>query len=487
MLGTNPSPMRAFHRRDGDHKKALGVGGSIPCFMRHRGFFRGTFSYQYSRCTRYNVIAPVATRDFPSSRWEPWESLGGWWQQHLTFYGYIIANEFSSRFAGRDAPSAPRRPQRLTRRAPSAGDECKKQVDGFPKARFKSFKTIEEAKVFCPGGQLIGGGGGGGSGPKAKTPSAAKATGKSKKKVAGAAAGGAGGSSWQRGGAAAGASRSEKGGGSGAGVKRGREEEDLGECGSRPGCAVCHTCGGCHSCGGRWATGMDLELYFDGGARGNPGVSGAGAVVYSKGEVLWRGSKFVGAIETNNTAEYEGLIMGLRAAKTLGESRARDPRRSLLEGGTLPLVAHAGAETWAALAGGSSLLVRGDSKLVLLQVDGTWKVNKAHLEILRDRARSITPLQSNKTMPTQAPDKVLLVFLRKSAGGRGGQGAAFWPWCMKRAPMGAVEQLGALNGVLHWAPGVVRDGVARLAKRCVADRVTLRCVTNCDPSLCGGL
>ena len=41
----------------------------------------------------------------------------------------------------------------------------------------------------------------------------------------------------------------------------------------------------------------------------------------SKGKVAWRGSVYTGPNETNNTAEYEGLIMGLRAAKVLGEYR----------------------------------------------------------------------------------------------------------------------------------------------------------------------
>ena len=59
-------------------------------------------------------------------------------------------------------------------------------------------------------------------------------------------------------------------------------------------------------------------LYFDGAARGNPGPAGAGAVLFSPadagGEVLWAGSVFVGISATNNTAEYSGAILGVRAA-----------------------------------------------------------------------------------------------------------------------------------------------------------------------------
>ena len=33
-------------------------------------------------------------------------------------------------------------------------DECKAQVDGFPKAKYKKFKTLEEAEVFIDGGEI---------------------------------------------------------------------------------------------------------------------------------------------------------------------------------------------------------------------------------------------------------------------------------------------------------------------------------------------
>jgi hypothetical protein len=47
--------------------------------------------------------------------------------------------------------------------------------------------------------------------------------------------------------------------------------------------------------------------------------SGHATVMSSKKrEIVWKGSKYIGERETNNTAEYEGLILGLRAAKTLG-------------------------------------------------------------------------------------------------------------------------------------------------------------------------
>jgi ribonuclease HI len=61
-----------------------------------------------------------------------------------------------------------------------------------------------------------------------------------------------------------------------------------------------------------------VRVYSDGAARGNPGPSGAGAVlVEPSGQVVDRLGKFLG-IQTNNYAEYMGLLIGLRRARELG-------------------------------------------------------------------------------------------------------------------------------------------------------------------------
>ncbi len=61
-----------------------------------------------------------------------------------------------------------------------------------------------------------------------------------------------------------------------------------------------------------------LRVYSDGAARGNPGLSGAGAVlVEPSGQVVDRLGKFLG-VQTNNYAEYMGLLIGLRRARDLG-------------------------------------------------------------------------------------------------------------------------------------------------------------------------
>ena len=102
-----------------------------------------------------------------------------------------------------------------------------------------------------------------------------------------------------------------------------------------------------------------LLIYFDGGARGNPGPAAIGAVVYdasaSPPQRLATVSERIGET-TNNVAEYRALIAGLEAA-------ARTPAR----------VAR----------------IRGDSKLVIEQVAGRWKVKQAHLAPLRAEVRAL--------------------------------------------------------------------------------------------------
>ena len=60
-----------------------------------------------------------------------------------------------------------------------------------------------------------------------------------------------------------------------------------------------------------------IIIHSDGGARGNPGPAGIGAVLNNeKGDVLAEISKFLGET-TNNQAEYQALIAGLEKAKEL--------------------------------------------------------------------------------------------------------------------------------------------------------------------------
>jgi ribonuclease HI len=56
---------------------------------------------------------------------------------------------------------------------------------------------------------------------------------------------------------------------------------------------------------------MQINIYTDGGARGNPGISGYGLVIYDENnKIIYQESKFLG-IKTNNEAEYMGMIGAL--------------------------------------------------------------------------------------------------------------------------------------------------------------------------------
>ncbi|MET8650309.1 bifunctional RNase H/acid phosphatase [Nocardia aurea] len=95
----------------------------------------------------------------------------------------------------------------------------------------------------------------------------------------------------------------------------------------------------------------------DGGSRGNPGPAGYGAVVFADdhARVLAERREFIG-VATNNVAEYRGLIAGLEAATELGARVVE---------------------------------VRMDSKLVVEQMSGRWKIKHASMIPLADRARRL--------------------------------------------------------------------------------------------------
>lgn len=60
-----------------------------------------------------------------------------------------------------------------------------------------------------------------------------------------------------------------------------------------------------------------LQIYTDGGARGNPGPGGVGVVIWSGNELVGRYKKYIG-VATNNQAEYKAVILALEEAKKLG-------------------------------------------------------------------------------------------------------------------------------------------------------------------------
>ncbi|MET4660718.1 broad specificity phosphatase PhoE/ribonuclease HI [Streptomyces sp. PvP037] len=98
----------------------------------------------------------------------------------------------------------------------------------------------------------------------------------------------------------------------------------------------------------------------DGGSRGNPGPAGYGAVVSdaATGETLAEAAEYIG-VATNNVAEYRGLVAGLRAAHEL------DPD--------------------------AAVHVRMDSKLVVEQMTGRWKIKHPAMKPLAAEAARVFP------------------------------------------------------------------------------------------------
>ncbi|MGB3764686.1 MAG: bifunctional RNase H/acid phosphatase [Ornithinimicrobium sp.] len=103
-----------------------------------------------------------------------------------------------------------------------------------------------------------------------------------------------------------------------------------------------------------------LVIEADGGSRGNPGVAGYGALVRDpeSGVLLAQRAAPLGK-ESNNVAEYSGLIAGLQAVLDLS------------------------------LEGDADIQVLMDSKLVVEQMAGRWKIKHADMRRLAMEARDL--------------------------------------------------------------------------------------------------
>ncbi|MGZ4495006.1 MAG: bifunctional RNase H/acid phosphatase [Nocardioides sp.] len=103
-----------------------------------------------------------------------------------------------------------------------------------------------------------------------------------------------------------------------------------------------------------------VRIEADGGSRGNPGPAAYGAVLFDvdTGEVIADRAERIG-VATNNVAEYRGLIAGLE-------------------------LYHEHAE-------GARLEVRMDSKLVIEQMTGRWKIKHPDMRPLATQAKRLEP------------------------------------------------------------------------------------------------
>lgn len=98
-----------------------------------------------------------------------------------------------------------------------------------------------------------------------------------------------------------------------------------------------------------------IKVYFDGASKGNPGHAGSGCYIIDSNSNIIKKQKYVG-IATNNVAEYNGLILGLISINDFKDSEIK---------------------------------VYGDSKLVIEQMNGKWKVKSPNLIDLHNTAKNL--------------------------------------------------------------------------------------------------
>lgn len=101
---------------------------------------------------------------------------------------------------------------------------------------------------------------------------------------------------------------------------------------------------------------MKVIIYADGGSRGNPGTAGSGTVIYAADgkTILDEIVYVVGKQSTNNVAEYYGLLRGVERAAELGATEVE---------------------------------FFMDSKLVVEQINGRWKIKHPDMQKLAVEAR----------------------------------------------------------------------------------------------------
>ena len=110
-----------------------------------------------------------------------------------------------------------------------------------------------------------------------------------------------------------------------------------------------------------------LIIYSDGGARGNPGPAAIGYVIKNvSGKILAEAGLQIG-VATNNEAEYKGIIVALQAAASFKNSKKFSIQAFL------------------------------DSKLVVEQLSGNWKIKEIRLKDLASQAKDLEKNFKNVT------------------------------------------------------------------------------------------
>ncbi len=99
-----------------------------------------------------------------------------------------------------------------------------------------------------------------------------------------------------------------------------------------------------------------VEIYTDGASRGNPGKSASSFVVAEDGKVIYFSSSYIG-IDTNNVAEYKAIIAAMKFC---------------IESGI------------------KEVIITSDSKLVISQLTGAYRVKSEHLKALYESVKKMT-------------------------------------------------------------------------------------------------
>lgn len=96
-----------------------------------------------------------------------------------------------------------------------------------------------------------------------------------------------------------------------------------------------------------------MTLFCDGASRGNPGPAAFGYVIFQENEIIAQAGGKIGNT-TNNVAEYQGLIQGLKKLVELGAKE---------------------------------ITVKADSEFMIRQLKGIYKVKTPHIKVLFDEAQ----------------------------------------------------------------------------------------------------
>ena len=171
-----------------------------------------------------------------------------------------------------------------------------------------------------------------------------------------------------------------------------------------------------------------LVTYIDGGARGNPGPAGYGVVIEDElGRPVAELSEFLGR-QTNNYAEYSGLLAALN---------------------------------YTLRHGFKALKVISDSELMVKQINGQYKVSSPTLKELHDRAmKLVDQLDCFEIKHVLREKNRQADRLANMAMDRG---------IAKRAPAVSATDVGGVAAVVPEINGVVRDGVVHIMGESLPD------------------